>query len=164
MDGFDVLALVWMIFCHLDKFPPSERDEIAHLSNELARTSSADLSQLEWVDRLLRPRSARRGAATISVAKAILSLAIVTVPEVFAYVSVRRLMWLWWARAVGAFVACVLVFRSLPLHLPDVAGWVALSLFFLSLLFLTIAMQRWFVSVLIRRFGLADLPAQKTPL
>lgn len=161
MDGFDVQALAWMVFFNLRALSESDRQHLARLVEELGSRSFADLAALPWLDRILRPRSALRSEATVRAAKDVLAFAIDKVPQVFGYSAVRALMRLWFARSFGAFVACTLLYRTLALPLAGIAGWAVIVLFTLAFAFFAVAVQRWFISLLIRRLGLADPPAEK---
>lgn len=164
MDGFDVQALAWMVFFNLAKFPERERETLAALITDVTSSSYADLGKLNWCERMLRPRSHLRSKATLTATKKALEFAQSVRPDVFSYQAVRTYMWIWMARSLGAFGACVILFRSLPLPLAGVPGWATMGLFLLAFLFFTIGIQRWFVSVMIRRFGLSQCSTQcKTP-
>ncbi|HSE34568.1 MAG TPA: hypothetical protein VLB83_00445 [Candidatus Paceibacterota bacterium] len=163
MDGFDVQALAWMIFFNLHRLTEEDRSQLADLATELSSRSYADMGALSWTDRILRPRSAPRSPETIRAAKDVLAFAIAKAPEVFGYAAVRAMMRLWFVRSFGALLACMLLSRTLALPLAGFAGWAVVILFMLSFAFFAVAVQRWFVSVMIRRLGLDPPPQMQTP-
>jgi len=141
-DGFDVNAVGWVLTPNARVFSQEERQTLYGLWSQLLCAQAEDKSKVDWLIRLMLPRSIRLSEKSAGAFANLVDRMADLHPERFGYNARRKRRDAWLLQTAVSFLCFFLAAKFLPNTLP-LFGELVLTPFLMSLACLVPTITLW---------------------